>query len=115
MANIQVQGVQMTNFETAAPQHPGEILREEYLNPRGLTQQRLADDLHVPFQRINGLVNGKRGITPSTSLRLAKYFGVPDDYWMRLQIQWDLHRHKKKEASLLDQIQPFETTSFYSA
>ena len=100
--------MQSFNTEKAIPEHPGEVLRREYLIPLGLTQQQLADELHVPFQRINGLVNGKRGVSPSTSLRLAKYFRTSDDFWMQIQTDWDLHWCKKKESSLLDTIQPFE-------
>ena len=59
-----------------SPIHPGEILLEEFLNPMGLTQRQLADGIHVPYQRINDIVNGRRGITPSTALRFAKYFGM---------------------------------------
>ena len=88
------------------PPHPGEVLREEFLLPMGITQQQLANGIHVPFQRINELVNGKRGVTPSTSLRLAKFFGVSEDFWMNLQIRWDLHRTKKKEQAILDEIKP---------
>lgn len=88
------------------PSHPGEVLREEFLLPMGITQQQLANGIHVPFQRINELVNGKRGVTPSTSLRLAKFFGVSEDFWMNLQIRWDLHRTKKKEQAILDEIKP---------
>lgn len=88
------------------PTHPGEMLREEFLLPMGITQQQLADGIHVPFQRINELVNGKRGVTPSTSLRLAKFFGVSEDFWMNLQIRWDLYRAKKKEQAILDDIKP---------
>ena len=83
------------------PTHPGKMLREEFLLPMGITQQQLADGIHVPFQRINELVNGKRGVTPSTSLRLAKFFGVSEDFWMNLQIRWDLYRAKKKEQAIL--------------
>ena len=88
------------------PTHPGEMLREEFLLPLGITQQQLADGIHVPFQRINELVNGKRGVTPSTSLRLAKFLGVSEDFWMNLQIHWDLYRAKKKEQAILDKIMP---------
>lgn len=91
------------------PTHPGEMLREEFLLPMGITQQQLADGIQVPFQRINELVNGKRGVTPSTSLRLAKFFGVSEDFWMNLQIRWDLYRAKKKEQVILDEIKPAAT------
>ena len=88
------------------PTHPGEMLREEFLLPMGITQQQLADGIHVPFQRINELVNGKRGVTPSTSLRLAKFFGVSEDFWMNLQVRWDLYRARKKEQEILEKIKP---------
>ncbi len=88
------------------PTHPGEIFREEFLLPMDITQQQLADAIHVPFQRINELVNGKRGVTPSTSLRLAKFFGVSEDFWMNLQVRWDLYRARKKEQEILEKIKP---------
>ncbi len=88
------------------PTHPGVMLRKEFLRPMGITQQQLADGIHVPFQRINELVNGKRGVTPSTSLRLAKFFGVSEDFWMNLQIRLDLYREKKKEQAILAKIKP---------
>jgi len=91
------------------PIHPGEMLREEFLQPLGITQQQLADGIHVSFQRINELVNGKRGVTPSTSLRLAKFFGVSEDFWMDLQTRWDLYRAKKKEQAILEEIKPAVT------
>jgi len=92
-----------------APIHPGVTLREEFLLPMEITQQQLADGIHVPFQRINELVNGKRGVTPSTSLRLAKFFGMSEDFWMNLQVRWDLHRARIKEQTILEKIRPVET------
>ena len=91
------------------PIHPGEILREEFLLPMDITQQQLADAIHVPFQRINELVNGKRGVTPSTSLRLAMFFGVSEDFWMNLQVRWDLYRARKKEQEILEKIKLTKT------
>jgi addiction module HigA family antidote len=91
------------------PIHPGEMLREEFLLPMKITQQQLADAIHVPFQRINELVNGKRGVTPSTSLRLAKFFGVSEDFWMNLQVRWDLYRTRKKEQDILEKIKAVKT------
>lgn len=82
--------------------HPGEILRRVSLEPMEITQQQLAGGIHVPFQRVNELVNGKRGVTPSTSLRLAKFFGVSEDFWMNLQIRWDLYRTRKKVQDILE-------------
>jgi len=64
------------------PAHPGEMLQEEFLIPMGLTQRALADAIHVPYQRVNDLVNGRRGITSSTALRLARFFGNSAGFWM---------------------------------
>lgn len=88
------------------PTHPGEMLLEEFLKPMGLTQRELANEIHVPYQRINELVNGRRGMTPSTALRLAKLFGVSADFWMKLQLRWDLYHVEQKEAKQLELIQP---------
>jgi antitoxin HigA-1 len=73
-----------------APTHPGEMLLEEFLQPMGLTQRNLAEAIHVPYQRVNEIANGRRGITPSTALRLAKFFGTSAGFWMNLQLRWDL-------------------------
>ncbi len=89
-----------------APTHPGEMLLEEFLVPMGLTQRELAKAIHVPYQRINELVNGRRGMTPSTALRLAKFFGVSADFWMTLQLRWDLYYATRKESKQLELIQP---------
>src|SRR5512136_2954324 len=87
-----------------APTHPGEMLLEEFLIPMGLTQRELADGIHVPYQRINDIVNGRRGITPSTALRLAKYFGTSADFWMNLQLRWDLYFAQRDEKDDLNAI-----------
>jgi len=89
------------------PTHPGEMLREEFLSPMELTQRELANGINVPYQRINELINGKRGITPSTALRLAKYFGTTPGFWMNLQLRWDLYRAQQVEAMQLEQIEPY--------
>lgn len=73
------------------PTHPGEMLLEEFLLPMGLTQRELADAIHVPYQRINEIINGRRGMTPSTALRLAKFFGMSASFWLNLQLRWDLY------------------------
>ncbi len=86
------------------PTHPGEMLLEEFLAPMGLTQRELADGIHVPYQRVNELVNGKRGVTPHTALRLAKFLGTTPDVWMNLQLRWDLYHAQRDEASALDRI-----------
>jgi addiction module HigA family antidote len=80
------------------------MLREEFLIPMGLTQQQLASAIHVPYQRVNELVNGRRGVTPSTALRLAKFFEVSPDFWMNLQLRWDLYQARAAEAREIDTI-----------
>ncbi len=86
------------------PTHPGEMLREEFLIPMNLTQKELADSIQVPYQRINEIISGKRGVTPSTALRLAKYFGMNADFWLNLQIKFDLYLAQKKERDVLERI-----------
>ena len=88
------------------PTHPGEMLLEEFLRPMGLAQQQLARSIEVPYQRINEIVNRRRGITPATALRLAKYFGNTAAFWMNLQLRWDLYHAQKDEAQVLRKIQP---------
>ena len=88
------------------PTHPGEMLLEEFLIPLGVTQRDLSREIHVPYQRINEIVNKKRGITPSTALRLAKFFGVSEDFWVNLQLRWDLYKAKKVESEELKTIKP---------
>lgn len=89
------------------PTHPGEMLLEEFLKPMGLTQQQLADGIHVPYQRVNELINGKRGITPSTALRLARFFGNSADFWMNLQMRWDIYFAQQAEAEDLAAIEQY--------
>lgn len=88
------------------PTHPGEMLVEEFLTPNGLTQRELADAIHVPYQRVNEIVNGRRGITPSTALRLAKFFGLSPDFWLNLQLRWDLYHAQLEEVDALNDIRP---------
>jgi antitoxin HigA-1 len=73
-----------------APVHPGEILLEEFLEPMELSQYRLAKDIHVPARRINEIVHGTRSISADTALRLARYFGTSERFWLNLQAQFDL-------------------------
>ena len=70
--------------------HPGEILKEEFLTPLGISQTRLAMDLHVPAPRINAIVRGKRAITADTALRLGRYFKMEPQFWLNLQANYDL-------------------------
>ena len=86
------------------PTHPGEMLLEEFLIPMGITQRELAKEIHVPYQRINEIINKRRGVTPSTALRLAKFFGVSEDFWMNLQLRWDIYKAKLNEANELKTI-----------
>ena len=79
-----------------APIHPGEILLEEFLEPMELSQYRLAKDISVPARRINEIVHGKRGISADTALRLARYFGTSERFWMNLQIRHDLEVEKAR-------------------
>lgn len=86
------------------PTHPGEMLLEEFLKPMGISQRDLADGIRVPYQRVNELVNRRRGITPATALRLAKYFGNTPGFWMHLQLRWDLYQAQQSEAEALRAI-----------
>ncbi len=70
-----------------------------------LTQRDLANGIHVPYQRVNEIVNGRRGITASTALRLAKFFGNSEGFWMNLQLRWDLYHAKKTEEGELRRIE----------
>ena len=83
------------------------MLVEEFLEPLGMTQRELADAIHVPYQRVNEFVNGKRGVTPSTALRLARFFEVSADYWLNLQMRWDLYWAQQKERDEIDAIQDY--------
>ena len=93
------------------PTHPGEVLREEFLRPSGLTQRDLAGAIGVPYQRVNEIVRGRRGITPSTALRLGKFFGTTPDLWMNLQLRWDLYHARRSEARQLDRIAPLASST----
>jgi addiction module HigA family antidote len=87
-----------------APTHPGEMLLEEFLRPMELSQRDLADGIRVPYQRVNELINGRRGVTPGTALRLGKYFGNTPAFWMNLQLRWDLYHAQQSEANALSKI-----------
>ena len=84
------------------PIHPGEILLEEYLKPLGLSQYRLAKDITVPARRVNEIVHGKRAITADTALRLARFFGTSDRFWLNLQTRYDLEIEKQRLKGRLD-------------
>ncbi len=90
-----------------APTHPGEMLLEEFLLPMRLSQQELAKAIYVSYRSINDLVNRRRKMTLSMALRLAKYFGVSADFWMNLQLRWDLYHAEQSEGKNLKMIQPY--------
>lgn len=81
------------------PTHPGEILLREFLKPMKLTQTKLAEDLRVPIQRVNTLINGKRGVTAETALLLARRFQTTPEFWMNLQSAHDLHQARLELAA----------------
>ena len=87
-----------------SPTHPGIMLREEFLDPLGITQRELADAIRVPYQRVNEIVNERRGMTPSTALRLAKFFGNSPGFWMNLQLRYDLFEAKQDEGDEIKHI-----------
>jgi addiction module HigA family antidote len=84
------------------PIHPGEILMGEFLEPLGISQYRLAKDISVPPRRINEIVHGKRSITADTALRLARFFGTTDRFWLNLQVRYDLEVEKDRLSDVLD-------------
>jgi len=84
------------------PIHPGEILLEEFLKPMEISQYRLAKDISVPPRRINEIVHGKRAISPDTALRLSRYFGLSERFWMNLQARYDLAVEKDRLQDRLE-------------
>lgn len=88
------------------PIHPGEVLAEEYLAPLGITQHGLAIAIGVPPRRINEIVHGKRRISADTALRLARYFGTSERFWMNLQGRHDLEVQRDRLVCVLDHIRP---------
>jgi addiction module HigA family antidote len=88
--------------EKLPPIHPGEILAEEFLKPLGISQYRLANDISVPPRRINEIILGKRSVSPDTALRLSRYFGLSEQFWINLQMRYDLENEKDKLADRLE-------------
>ena len=89
------------------PTHPGEMLLEEFLRPMSMTQTELADRIHVSFPRVNEIINGRRGVTPDTALRLSRLFGTSAEFWLNGQRNWDLwHALDSETASDLETIEP---------
>ncbi len=85
------------------PIHPGEILMEEFLKPMGISQYKLAKDVSVSARRINEIIQGKRSITPDTALRLSRYFGLSERFWINLQVRYDLELEKDRLKDRLDE------------
>ena len=94
---------------TIAPIHPGEVLLEDFLAPLEVTQHHLAVSIGVPPRRINEIVHGKRRVTADTALRLARYFGTTDRFWLNLQTRYDLEIEKDRLGATLDKIRPMQS------
>jgi addiction module HigA family antidote len=94
------------------PTHPGEMLLEEFLAPLGISQSAFAVRLGVSFPRLNEIVRGKRGVTPDTALRLARVLGMPADFWLGLQSDWDLwHAMRSESAGEIAHLRPLSETA----
>ena len=93
------------------PVHPGEILLTEFLEPLGVSQYQLAKAVDVPARRINEIVHGQRRISADTALRLSRYFGTSERFWMNLQARYDLEIEKDRLGAALDVIQPLSAAS----
>ena len=90
------------------PTHPGEMLLEEFLKPLGLSQTELAEKMGVSYPRVNELIHGKRGVTPDTALRLERLFGMEAQFWLNLQLAWDLYEVSHSPAvKEIRKIKPF--------
>ena len=96
----------MTTRKHLAPIHPGEVLLEEFLLPLGLTQYRLAKSLAVPARRINEIVHGTRGVSADTALRLARFFGTSDRFWLNIQTAYDLDIERDRLGGRLEREVP---------
>lgn len=102
------QAERITRLPTNRPPiHPGEMLLEEFLKPLGISQSEFSIKLGVSFQRLNEIINGKRGITPDTALRLEKVLGMSADFWLGLQIDWDLwHTMHSSAYDKIERLEP---------
>jgi antitoxin HigA-1 len=94
-----------------APVHPGEILLEEFLEPLGVSQYQLAKEVGVPARRINEIVHGQRRVSADTALRLARYLGTSERFWLNLQSRYDLEMEKDRLGDALDGIRPLTQAS----
>lgn len=94
-----------------APVHPGEILLEEFLTPLAVSQYQLAKEIRVPARRINEIVHGQRRVSADTALRLARFFGTSERFWLNLQARYDLEVEKDRLGDALDGIRPLYAAS----
>lgn len=101
----------MKRTKLMPPIHPGEVLREDFLTPMGLTQYRLAKAIHVPPRRVNEIIQGKRGISADTALRLARYFGTSVEVWMNLQSRYEVEAAQDRLADELAHIEPVQAVA----
>ena len=109
LAKTDFRSVTVPGGKRIAPISPGEMLREEFLKPLGLTNYRLAKEIDVPAQRIGDIIAGKRGITADTDLRLCRFFGLTDGWWLRLQVDYDTRLARAALAKKLAKIKPWST------
>ena len=107
LAKTDFRSVTVAGGKRIAPTSPGEMLREEFLKPMGLTNYRLAKEIDVPAQRIGDIIAGKRGITAETDLRLCRFFGLTDGWWLRLQGDYDTRLARAALAKKLAKIKPW--------
>jgi antitoxin HigA-1 len=101
----------MATDTVMAPAHPGEILLEEFLEPLAVSQYRLAKEIGVPARRINEIVHGQRRISADTALRLARFFGTSERFWINLQSRYDMEIEKDRLGDALDGIRPLTVAS----
>jgi len=107
LAKTDFRSVTVAGGKRIAPTSPGEMLREEFLKPMGLTNYRLAKEIDVPAQRIGDIIAGKRGITADTDLRLCRFFGLTDGWWLRLQGDYDTRLARAALTKKLAKIKPW--------
>jgi addiction module HigA family antidote len=107
LAKTDFSSVTVAGGKRVAPTSPGEMLREEFLRPMGLSNYRLAKEIDVPAQRIGDIISGKRGITADTDLRLCRFFGLTDGWWLRLQGNYDTRITRAALAKKLAKIKPW--------
>ena len=93
------------------PTHPGEMLQEEFLQPMGISSEQLANSIAISREWIDEILDGKRSITPSLALRLARFFGMTPDFWLNLQMCWDLYHVQRAEARELEQIVQYQSVA----